>query len=92
MADCENECDNNQNQKNVFCDKSFQIKPKIDENIIKKSEKIITNNMQEAQTATGPRVVTIYKTDTGFGFNVRGQVSEGGQLRSINGYERTKDI
>lgn len=33
----------------------------------------------------GPRCVTIYKTDTGFGFNVRGQVSEGGQLRSING-------
>ena len=35
--------------------------------------------------SSGPRVVTIYKTDTGFGFNVRGQVSEGGQLRSING-------
>jgi len=26
----------------------------------------------------GPRTVTIVKTDTGFGFNVRGQVSEGG--------------
>lgn len=35
--------------------------------------------------ANGPRVVTIHKTETGFGFNVRGQVSEGGQLRSING-------
>ena len=33
----------------------------------------------------GPRVVYISKSDTGFGFNVRGQVSEGGQLRSING-------
>lgn len=33
----------------------------------------------------GPRVVTIFKSETGFGFNVRGQVSEGGQLRSING-------
>lgn len=33
----------------------------------------------------GPRVVTISKTETGFGFNVRGQVSEGGQLKSING-------
>lgn len=33
----------------------------------------------------GPRCVTICKTETGFGFNVRGQVSEGGQLRSING-------
>ena len=37
------------------------------------------------RVSTGPRVVTIVKTDTGFGFNVRGQVSEGGQLRSING-------
>jgi len=32
-----------------------------------------------------PHVVTINKTDTGFGFNVRGQVSEGGNLKSING-------
>ncbi|XP_057303396.1 sorting nexin-27-like [Hydractinia symbiolongicarpus] len=33
----------------------------------------------------GPRVVKIRKGERGFGFNVRGQVSEGGQLRSING-------
>lgn len=32
-----------------------------------------------------PRIVTIHKSDSGFGFNVRGQVSEGGQLKSING-------
>uniref|UniRef100_A0A9J2PE06 Sorting nexin-27 n=2 Tax=Ascaris TaxID=6251 RepID=A0A9J2PE06_ASCLU len=32
-----------------------------------------------------PHLVTIVKSDTGFGFNVKGQVSEGGQLRSING-------
>ncbi|VDN03712.1 unnamed protein product [Thelazia callipaeda] len=32
-----------------------------------------------------PHLVKIVKTDTGFGFNVKGQVSEGGQLRSING-------
>ncbi|KAL7304407.1 hypothetical protein TKK_0003205 [Trichogramma kaykai] len=38
-----------------------------------------------AQALAGPRRVTISKTETGFGFNVRGQVSEGGQLRSING-------
>lgn len=37
------------------------------------------------KVSNGPRVVTINKTETGFGFNVRGQVSEGGQLRSING-------
>jgi len=38
-----------------------------------------------ADMTLGPRVVYITKSDTGFGFNVRGQVSEGGQLRSING-------
>ncbi|XP_002732720.1 sorting nexin-27-like [Saccoglossus kowalevskii] len=32
-----------------------------------------------------PRIVHIVKSETGFGFNVRGQVSEGGQLKSING-------
>ncbi|KAL7977993.1 hypothetical protein Chor_004980 [Crotalus horridus] len=33
----------------------------------------------------GPRVVRIVKSESGYGFNVRGQVSEGGQLRSIHG-------
>lgn len=42
-------------------------------------------NNNKTGVNNGPRVVTINKTDTGFGFNVRGQVSEGGQLRSING-------
>uniref|UniRef100_A0AAY5EIC5 Sorting nexin 27a n=1 Tax=Electrophorus electricus TaxID=8005 RepID=A0AAY5EIC5_ELEEL len=37
-----------------------------------------------AMTA-GPRIVRIVKSESGYGFNVRGQVSEGGQLRSING-------
>lgn len=41
---------------------------------------------QTATTVTsGPRLVRIVKSDSGYGFNVRGQVSEGGQLRSING-------
>ncbi|XP_057689103.1 sorting nexin-27b isoform X3 [Corythoichthys intestinalis] len=34
---------------------------------------------------SGPRLIRIVKSDSGYGFNVRGQVSEGGQLRSING-------
>ncbi|XP_051575943.1 sorting nexin-27-like isoform X2 [Myxocyprinus asiaticus] len=39
-----------------------------------------------ATTVTsGSRLVRIVKSDSGYGFNVRGQVSEGGQLRSING-------
>ncbi|CAH1797029.1 unnamed protein product [Owenia fusiformis] len=40
------------------------------------------DNIDDSQ---GPRLVTISKTETGFGFNVRGQVSEGGTLKSING-------
>lgn len=38
-----------------------------------------------ATVTSGPRLVRIVKSDSGYGFNVRGQVSEGGQLRSING-------
>ena len=33
----------------------------------------------------GPRKIHIKKSETGFGFNVRGQVSEGGQLKFYNG-------
>ena len=32
-----------------------------------------------------PKTVTVMKTEHGFGFNVRGQVAEGGQLKSIGG-------
>lgn len=49
---------------------------------------ITTRNLNSTygqQKLHGPRLVKIYKTETGFGFNVRGQVSEGGQLKSING-------
>ncbi|XP_052351243.1 sorting nexin-27-like isoform X3 [Oncorhynchus keta] len=45
-----------------------------------------TGSCQTVTTVTsGPRLVRIVKSDSGYGFNVRGQVSEGGQLRSING-------
>ncbi len=33
----------------------------------------------------GPHLVKVVKNKQGFGFNVRGQVSEGGQLKSIAG-------
>lgn len=36
--------------------------------------------MENNYKVSGPRVVTIHKTETGFGFNVRGQVSEGWSL------------
>ena len=48
---------------------------------VKSNNSVVSNSSNNS----GPRCVTIYKTETGFGFNVRGQVSEGGQLRSING-------
>ena len=32
-----------------------------------------------------PHTVKVVKSSQGFGFNVRGQVSEGGQLKSIGG-------
>ncbi|XP_065220640.1 sorting nexin-27 isoform X2 [Planococcus citri] len=44
---------------------------------------MISNDNSEVPS--GPRVVVIHKTESGFGFNVRGQISEGGQLKSING-------
>lgn len=44
-----------------------------------------TAGQHAATVASGPRVVRIVKSESGYGFNVRGQVSEGGQLRSING-------
>jgi sorting nexin-27 len=49
---------------------------------------IIVNKMSDNESETwncGPHVVTMVKTETGFGFNLRGQVSEGGPLKSISG-------
>jgi hypothetical protein len=33
----------------------------------------------------GPHTISITKSETGFGFNVRGQIGEGGPMKSING-------
>lgn len=41
--------------------------------------------MDSSSAPNGPRDVLIEKNENGFGFNVRGQVTEGGQLKSING-------
>lgn len=37
------------------------------------------------QVPKGPRKICIQKSETGFGFNVRGQISEGGPLKIYNG-------
>uniref|UniRef100_A0A7N6AUD6 Sorting nexin 27a n=1 Tax=Anabas testudineus TaxID=64144 RepID=A0A7N6AUD6_ANATE len=44
-----------------------------------------TPGQNTVTVSSGPRIVRIVKSESGYGFNVRGQVSEGGQLRSING-------
>ena len=43
------------------------------------------NDDEKRKDPYAPRLLKIKKGERGFGFNVRGQVSEGGQLRSING-------
>lgn len=45
----------------------------------------MSDDMEPIRFVSGPHEVLILKTDTGFGFNVRGQISEGGPLKSING-------
>ena len=40
---------------------------------------------EEGEDAKGPHHVCVCKNAQGFGFNVRGQVTEGGQLKSIGG-------
>ena len=40
---------------------------------------------EEEERVSGPHAVKVVKNQQGFGFNVRGQVSEGGQLKSIGG-------
>jgi sorting nexin-27 len=42
-------------------------------------------NGAEEEVAKGPHSVCVCKGAQGFGFNVRGQVTEGGQLKSIGG-------
>ncbi|KAI4811533.1 hypothetical protein KUCAC02_014423 [Chaenocephalus aceratus] len=49
------------------------------------SGNVTPGSCQATTVTSGPRLVQIVKSDSGYGFNVRGQVSEGGQLRSING-------
>ena len=44
------------------------------------------NNLENSQTSKQtPRNIIIKKTSDGFGFNVRGQVFEGGQIKAIHG-------
>ncbi|CAF4966016.1 unnamed protein product, partial [Rotaria sp. Silwood1] len=44
------------------------------------------NSLGNSETSKQiPRNIIIKKTNDGFGFNVRGQIFEGGQVKSING-------
>lgn len=44
-----------------------------------------TDSNLSSASSKGPRKIYIHKSETGFGFNVRGQVSEGGPLKLYNG-------
>jgi sorting nexin-27 len=43
------------------------------------------NFSSQPTNTKGPRKICIQKSETGFGFNVRGQISEGGPLKIYNG-------
>lgn len=45
----------------------------------------VQNGEKDGGTKEGPHPVCVCKGAQGFGFNVRGQVTEGGQLKSIGG-------
>ena len=49
------------------------------------SEESSEDNIDSNHPKAVPREVKLVKGSHGFGFNIRGQVSEGGQLKSIAG-------
>ncbi len=48
-------------------------------------EDVETSPPEEGEENGGAHTVKVVKNQQGFGFNVRGQVSEGGVLKSIGG-------
>ena len=68
--------------------KPLKIIPFLDMNDDSDSnDELYARRMPPSPTAYNPKphLVLIVKNAAGFGFNVKGQVSEGGQLRSLNG-------
>jgi hypothetical protein len=49
------------------------------------SSGIITNAVKPVTISNAPRSILVRKSNNGFGFNVRGQVFEGGQVKAIHG-------
>ncbi|CAF1045004.1 unnamed protein product [Rotaria sp. Silwood1] len=49
------------------------------------SSGIITNTIKPTTISNAPRSIIVRKSSNGFGFNVRGQVFEGGQVKAIHG-------
>ena len=49
------------------------------------SSGIITNSIKPSTISNAPRSILVRKSSNGFGFNVRGQVFEGGQVKAIHG-------
>lgn len=46
---------------------------------------IATSTNKPAMISNAPRSIIVRKSSNGFGFNVRGQVFEGGQVKAIHG-------
>ena len=46
---------------------------------------IIAPSANQSSTSNAPRSIIVRKSSNGFGFNVRGQVFEGGQVKAIHG-------
>jgi sorting nexin-27 len=49
------------------------------------SSGIINSSDKQQSVPNTPRSIIIKKSNDGFGFNVRGQVFEGGQIKAIHG-------
>ena len=49
------------------------------------SSGIITITIKPPTVSNAPRSIIVGKSSNGFGFNVRGQVFEGGQVKAIHG-------
>ncbi len=65
---------------------SYLKEKKLEDSILNSnSVHTIENKNINRKTDKGRRLIYIKKSETGFGFNVRGQVSEGGQLKIYKG-------
>ena len=61
------------------------IRDKSSDSVSEQHHQNKLNQTVTSELKKGQRRIFIQKSETGFGFNVRGQVSEGGPLKIYNG-------